>query len=236
MTADQQRLAVGHPDGAQNISVDRARGVLPVASGSGGRENFVFVGAVAVPWIPVGKLASVRRERAEAFKLLVFREFADVAGLGIQYLQGPLVAVSRVRVFLLSEGDEFPVGRPGKRRRRRTRRQNFWEAPRTGSQTPGFSALGSNKPDVGRQSRFCFEITIVANFEGIQMLLNFLFVSGLVRGDESDVVSVRPPGELFYTTGRVGDFLGIAPAHGKNENLSFFFLGGTNGSQEGNSI
>src|SRR5439155_4280635 len=109
MTADQQRLAVGHPDSTQNIAIDRARGVLSVTSGSGGRENFVFVGTVPIPRIPVGKLASVGREGAETFELIVFRQFADFPGVGIQYLHGPLVAVSRVRIFLLSEGNEFAV-------------------------------------------------------------------------------------------------------------------------------
>ena len=59
MPADQQGLAVWHPDGALQVAVDVAGEVDAVAASNGSDKNFVDVVRIAIARIPVGKLRAI---------------------------------------------------------------------------------------------------------------------------------------------------------------------------------
>src|SRR6202007_1994693 len=104
------------------------------------------------------------------------------------------------------------------------------------SQASRASSSGGNQPDVRRRGRFRFQKAVVAHFERVEMFLDLLFVGGLVCGDVGDVFSVGAPSELLDAVGRIGDFGGVATAHGKYEKLRLFFLGWPDRRQKGKVI
>src|SRR5215467_11343960 len=63
------------------------------------------------------------------------------------------------------------------------------------------------------------QIIVVADFERIVVLFDFLFVGRLIRTDEGNVPPIRTPRELLDALRRVSDFLGFAAAHWQNKNL-----------------
>src|SRR5579859_7048996 len=122
-------------------------------------------------------------------------------------------------MFLPSEEEQFPVGRPRNGRRWRTGWRALWQAPSSRRQSLCFSALRRNQPDVRRLRSFCRQIIVVSHLERVIVFFDLLLVLRLIRRHVSDLSSIRPPRELLYAIRRVADLFGFAPAHRHNENL-----------------
>src|SRR6266849_5013633 len=103
MAPYQQRIAVRHPDHAQEVAVDGSRGIRAVAARRWGYVNLVLVVWIAVARIPVRHAGSVRRKYAKAFKFFAFCQLSNLASLDAEHLQRCQVAVALVRMLLSGE-------------------------------------------------------------------------------------------------------------------------------------
>ena len=232
VAADEDRVAVGHPDDAGRCC-GRLRFVAEAPSAAiacGGRwrdDDFGFVVGVGVARIPVGDFRAVGREEAEAFEFLVRRHLADRGGFDVEDLQRGLVGVAELRMLLAREEDRFSIGRPIDRRRGRTGWRAFRQAPRAGSEAARLATFGGDDPEVRWSYGAVREVIVVADLEGVVVLLDFLFIFGLVGGDEGDVLAVGAPCELLDAVGHVGEFARFAAGHRKDEELELrIFRGG----------
>lgn len=77
---------------------------------------------------------------------------------------------------------------------------------------------------MGRSRSGGRQVVVVSHFERVVVLLDLFLVGWVVAGDVGDVLSIRTPGKLFNSVGRVGDFLRVATTHRHNQNLWAIFL------------
>ncbi len=219
MAADQERIAVGHPEHAQKVAVHGSRGVRAVAARRLGHKNLILVVWIAVARIPVSHAGTIRRKLTEAFELFVFSQLAGIAGFNVEDLQCRHVGVALLRVLLPGEEQPLAVGRPRDGRCRRAGRRALGKAPSAGGQPLCFSALCRKNPKVRRLFRLGRKEIVVTHLEGIVMFFDLLFVLRLVGSDVGDLFPVGPPGKLLNAVRRVGNLPGLAAGHGENENL-----------------
>ena len=74
------------------------------------------------------------------------------------------------------------------------------------------------------------KVIVVADFEGVEMLLDFLFIFGFVGGDEGDLLPVGTPRELLDAVGHLGEAMRFPAGHRQDEELELgIFRGGVDG-------
>src|SRR5580704_8895873 len=123
VATEEKRFAIGHPDGALDIAIERACEISSFAAGGGSDKDLVLIVRIPVAREPIGNLQPVGRKEAENFERSAFRQLADFAALNVQYLDDGLIGIAEVRVGLASKSNLLAVGRPGKRGGGRRRRR-----------------------------------------------------------------------------------------------------------------
>ena len=63
------------------------------------------------------------------------------------------------------------------------------------------------------------EVIVVADFEGVEVLLDFLFIFGFVGSDEGDLLAVGAPCELLDAVGYIGEAMRFTSGHRQDEEL-----------------
>ena len=70
-----------------------------------------------------------------------------------------------------------------------------------------------------RRGRGGGEVIVVADFEGVEVLLDFLFIFGFVGSDEGDLLPVGAPCELLDAVGYIGEAMRFTSGHRQDEEL-----------------
>src|SRR4029450_2602075 len=95
--ADDERLAIGHPERSRHVAIDRARRACACTAGRGRNEDLVDIVAGAGPRPPIGDPRSLGREERMRLELLMACDGAYGAGRDIDDVYLGAVVVPGVR-------------------------------------------------------------------------------------------------------------------------------------------